>query len=62
MANVGDEYPRNLLKLYIIIKIYKKEYEHLMKHFDEHLRLYVIIKLIFETLILKIDYYVKQIG
>ena len=33
-----------------------------MNHFEKHLRLYVIIKLIFETLILKFEYYVEQIG
>ena len=33
-----------------------------MNHFENHLGLYVIIKLIFETLNLKYEYYVEQIG
>ena len=33
-----------------------------MNHFEKHLGLYVIIKLIFESLILKLEYYVEQIG
>ena len=33
-----------------------------MNHFDKQLGLYVIIKLIFETLILKLEYHVEQIG
>ena len=31
-------------------------------HFEKQLGLYVIIKLIFETLILKLEYYVELIG
>ena len=33
-----------------------------MNHFEKPLGLYVIIKLIFETLILKLEYHVEQIG
>ena len=33
-----------------------------MNHFEKLLGLYVIIKLIFETLILKLEYHVEQIG
>ena len=33
-----------------------------MNHFDKQLGLYVIIKLILEILILKLEYYVEQIG
>ena len=33
-----------------------------MNHFEKHLGLYVIIKLIFETLILKFEYYVEHFG
>ena len=33
-----------------------------MNHFEKHIGLYVIIKLIFETLILKFEYHVEQIG
>ena len=31
-----------------------------MNHFEKHFGLYVIIKLIFETLILKLEYYVEH--
>ena len=34
----------------------------MMNHFEKQLGLYVIIKLIFETLILKLEYHVEQIG
>ena len=34
----------------------------MMKHFEKHFGLYVIIKLIFETLILNLEYDVEQIG
>ena len=33
-----------------------------MNHFEKHLGLYVIIKLIFETLILKLEYHIEQFG
>ena len=33
-----------------------------MNHFEKYFGLYVIIKLIFETLILKLEYYVELIG
>ena len=33
-----------------------------MNHFEKYLGLYVIIKLIFELLNLKLDYHVEQIG
>ena len=33
-----------------------------MNHFEKHLGIYIIIKLIFETLILKLEYRVEQIG
>ena len=32
-----------------------------MNHFEKHLGIYIIIKLIFETLILKLEYHVEQI-
>ena len=33
-----------------------------MNHFEKHLGIYIIIKLIFETLILNLEYDVEQIG
>jgi hypothetical protein len=33
-----------------------------MNHCEKHLGIYIIIKLIFETLILKLEYHVEQIG
>ena len=33
-----------------------------MNHFEKHLGIYIIIKLIFETLILKLEYHVEQFG
>ena len=33
-----------------------------MNHFEKHLGLYVIIKLIFESIILKLGYHVELIG
>ena len=32
------------------------------KHFEKHFGIYVIIKLIFESLILKLEYNVEQLG
>ena len=32
----------------------------MMNHFENHFGLYVIIKLIFETVILKLEYYVEH--
>ena len=54
--------PINLLKLYIYIwnleiRIWKYD-----EPFWKHLGIYIIIKLIFETLILKLEYHVEQIG
>ena len=34
----------------------------MMNHFEKQLGLYVIIKLIFELLILKFEYYMELIG
>ena len=34
----------------------------MMNHFEKHLGIYIIIKLIFELLILKFEYHVEQIG
>ena len=33
-----------------------------MNHFEKHLGIYIIIKLIFELLNLKLEYHVEQIG
>ena len=33
-----------------------------MNHFEKHFGLYVNIKLIFELLILKLEYHVEQLG
>ena len=33
-----------------------------MNNFEKHFGIYVIIKLIFETLNLKLEYHVEQIG
>ena len=34
----------------------------MINHFEKHFGLYAKIKLIFETLILKLEYHVEQIG
>ena len=62
LAHVGDECPWKLIKIIYNYEIYKLEYEHLMNHFEKHFGLYVIIKLNFKTLILKLKYHVEQIG
>ena len=54
--------PGNLLKLYIYIWNLEIRIWTSDDNFEKHFRLYANIKLIFETLILKLEYYVERIG